>query len=150
MFCFEFYDYISVFCFRDGRPGIAKSVSISTDEQQRLQQYSQMISGRNFQQSNMPVSGVHPGTDRGVRMLSSGNGVGSPNGLNRSMQMQRPGLQGVASSNMVGPGSMHPSGMMAVPNPVNIHSSPGAGQGNSMMRPHDPMHMMRVSYRVFS
>ncbi|XP_017252243.1 chromatin modification-related protein EAF1 B isoform X2 [Daucus carota subsp. sativus] len=133
---------------RDGRPGIAKSVSISTDEQQRLQQYSQMISGRNFQQSNMPVSGVHPGTDRGVRMLSSGNGVGSPNGLNRSMQMQRPGLQGVASSNMVGPGSMHPSGMMAVPNPVNIHSSPGAGQGNSMMRPHDPMHMMRPTQNV--
>lgn len=98
----------------------------------------------------MPVSGVHSGSDRGVRMLTSGNAVGSPNGLNRSMQMPRPGLQGVASSSMVGPGSVLSSGMMAVPNPVNIHSSPGAGQGNPMMRPQDPMHMMRVSYLAFS
>lgn len=98
----------------------------------------------------MPVSGVHSGTDRGIRMLTSGNGVGSPNGLNRSMQMPRPGLQSIASSSMVGPGSVLSSSMMAVPNPVNIHSSPGGGQGKSMMRPHDPLHMMRVSYLGFS
>ncbi|KAK1397988.1 Helicase/SANT-associated [Heracleum sosnowskyi] len=127
---------------RDGRSGIPRSVSISTDEQQRVQQYSQMLSGRNFQQSNIPVSGVHSGTDRGVRMLTSGSSVGSHNGLSRSMQMPRPGLQGVGSSSMVGPG------MMAVPNPVNIHSSPGAAQGNSMMRPHDPMHMIRPTQNV--
>ncbi|KAL8146814.1 chromatin modification-related protein EAF1 B-like isoform X2 [Apium graveolens] len=133
---------------RDGRPGIPRSVSISTDEQQRLQQYSQMLSDRNFQHSNIPVSGVHSGNDRGVRMSTSGNAVGSHHGLNRSMQMPRPGLQGVASPSMVGPGSVLSSGMMAVPNPVNIHSGPGAGQGNPMMRPQDPMRMMRPTQNV--
>ncbi|KAL1826151.1 hypothetical protein ACET3Z_012929 [Daucus carota] len=133
---------------RDVRSGIPRSASLSTDEQQRLQQYSQMVPGRNFQQSNIPVSGVHSGTDRGVRMLTSGNGVGIPSGLHRSIPVPRAGLQGIASSSMVGPGSMLSSGMMGMPNPVNIHSGPAAAQGNSMMRPRDPMHMMRPTQNV--
>lgn len=109
-----------------------------------------MVSGRNFQQSNIPVSGVHSGTDRGVRMITRGNGVGIPGGLHRNIPMSRPGHQGIGPSSLVGPGSMLSSGMMAMQNPVNIHSGPGAAQGNLMMRPRDPMHMMRVRYLVFS
>ncbi|KAK1355983.1 Helicase/SANT-associated [Heracleum sosnowskyi] len=133
---------------RDVRSGIQRSASLSSDEQQRLQQYGQMVSGRNFQQSNIPVSGVHSGTDRGVRMLTSGNGVGIPGGLHRNIPIPRPGLQGSAPSSLVAPGSMLSSGMIAMPNTVNIHSGPGAAQGNSMMRPRDPIHMMRPTQNV--
>ncbi|KAL8092854.1 chromatin modification-related protein EAF1 B-like [Apium graveolens] len=133
---------------RDVRSGIQRSASLSSDEQQRLQQYGQMVSGRNFQQSNIPVSGVHSGTDRGVRMITRGNGVGIPGGLHRNIPMPRPGLQGIGPSSLAGPGSMLSSGMMAMQSPVNIHSGPGAAQGNSMMRPRDPMHMMRPTQNV--
>lgn len=124
---------------RDGRYSIPRTASLSVDEQQRMQQYNQMLSGRNIQQSNLPVPGVHPGTDRGVRMLPGANSLGIMCGMNRSMPMARPGFQGIASSSMLNSGS----GVVAMPSTVNMHSGAGPGQGNTMMRPREPLHMMR-------
>uniref|UniRef100_A0A5B6ZQG6 Chromatin modification-related protein EAF1 B-like n=1 Tax=Davidia involucrata TaxID=16924 RepID=A0A5B6ZQG6_DAVIN len=127
---------------RDGRYGVPRTAPLSIDEQQRVQQYNQMLSGRNIQQPGLSVPGSLPGTDRGVRMLPSGNGVGIMSGVNRSMPMARPGFQGIASSSMLNSGSMLSSSMV-MPSPVNIHSGAGSGQGNSMLRPRDALHLMR-------
>ena len=107
-------------------------------------QYNQMMSGRNMQQPNMSVPGSLSGSDRGVRMLHGGNGMGMMCGMNRSMSMSRPGLQGMAPSNMLNSGNVHSSGMVGMSSPVNMHSGVGAGQGNTMMRSRDSLHMMRV------
>ncbi|CAL5388008.1 unnamed protein product [Camellia sinensis] len=128
---------------RDGRYGVPRSSSLSIDEQQRMQQYNQMLSGRNIQQSGLSVSGVPPGTDHGVRMLPGGNGVGIMCGMNRSMPMARPGFQGIAPPSMVNSGSMLSSSVAMMPSPVNMHSGVGSGQGNSMLRPRDTSNMMR-------
>ncbi|XP_057437066.1 chromatin modification-related protein EAF1 B-like isoform X4 [Lotus japonicus] len=130
---------------RDSRYGVPRTVPLSVDEQQRLQQYNQMISNRNMQQSSMPVPGSLSGSDRGVRMLPAGNGMGLMGGINRSIAMPRPGFQGIASSSMISSGSMLSSSMVGMPSPVNIHSGVGAGQGNSTLRPRDTAHMMRVT-----
>lgn len=95
----------------------------------------------------MPVPGIHQGTDRGVRMLTSGNGVGVACGLNRSLPMSRQGLQGITSSSMLNSGAMLSSGMVAMPTTATVH--PGVSQGNSVMRPRDPLHLMRVSILLF-
>ena len=109
-----------------------------------MQQYNQMLSGRNIQQSNLSLPGAVSGAERGVCMLPGGNGMGMMSGMNRSMPMSRPGFQGMASSAMLNSGSMLSSNMVGIPNPVNMHSGPGSSQGNSMLRPHDTMHMMRA------
>ncbi|KAK3021642.1 hypothetical protein RJ639_046366 [Escallonia herrerae] len=129
------------------RYGIPRTASLSIDEQQRLQQYNQMISGRNIQQPSSPVPGAVPGTDRGVRMLAGGNGMGVMGGMTRSMPMSRPGFQGIASSSMLNSGSMLSSGMVAMTSPVNMHTGPGHGQGNSMLRPRDALHLMRPEHQ---
>ncbi|KAI3772874.1 hypothetical protein L6452_04068 [Arctium lappa] len=130
---------------RDGRYGIPRTGSLSVDEQQRMQQYNQMLSARNTQQSSLPP-GSHSVTDRGVRMLPAGNGMGVMCGMNRSMKMARPNYQGIASPSMLSSGNILPSGT-ATPNPAGMHSGagpgPGQGQGNSIMRPRDGMHMIR-------
>ncbi|CAA3025882.1 chromatin modification-related EAF1 B-like isoform X1 [Olea europaea subsp. europaea] len=128
---------------RDGRYGVARSASLSIDEQQRLQQYNQMISGRNIQQPIMSTPGTLSGTDRGVRMLPGGNGIGMVGGTTRTMPMTRPGFQGVPASSMVNSGSMVSLGMVSMPSAVNMHSGVGSGQGNSMLRPRESLHMMR-------
>lgn len=129
---------------RDGRYGVARSASLSIDEQQRFQQYNQMISGRNIQQPIMSTPGTLSGTDRGVRMLPGGNGIGMVGGTTRTMPMTRPGFQGVPASSMVNSGSMVSLGMVSMPSAVNMHSGVGSGQGNSMLRPRESLHMMRV------
>ncbi|OMO89275.1 hypothetical protein CCACVL1_07948 [Corchorus capsularis] len=130
---------------RDGRYGVPRT-SLPADEQHRMQQYNQMLSGRNIQQSNLSVPGAISGSDRGVRMLNGGNGMGMMCGMNRSMPMSRPGFQGMASSAMLNSSSMLTSNMVGVPSPVNMHSGPGSAQGNSIMRPRDTMHMMRPGH----
>ena len=62
-------------------------------------------------------------------------------GINRSI---RPGFQGVPSSSMLSSGGMPSSSMVGIPSPVNMHAGVGAGQGNSMLRPRETVHMMRV------
>lgn len=101
-----------------------------------------MIPGRNIPQPNISAPGAVPATDRGVRMLPSGNGMGIMCGVNRSMPMARPGFQGIPSSSMVNSGSMVAPGMSS----ANMHAGVGAGQGSSMVRPHEALHMMRVSH----
>ncbi|GKV00672.1 hypothetical protein SLEP1_g13329 [Rubroshorea leprosula] len=127
---------------RDARYGVPRT-PLPADEQHRMQQYNQMLSSRNIQQSNLSIPGAISGGDHGVRMLSGGNGMGIMSGTNRNVPISRPGFQGMASSSMVNSGSMISSNMAAMPN-VNMHSGPGLGQGNSMLRPRDAMHMMRI------
>ncbi|EOX93924.1 Helicase/SANT-associated, putative isoform 4 [Theobroma cacao] len=129
---------------RDGRYGVPRT-SLPADEQHRMQ-YNQMLSGRNVQQSTLSVPGAISGSDRGVRMIPGGNGMGMMCGINRSMPMSRPGFQGIASSAMLNSGSMLSSNMVGMPTPVNMHSGPGSGQGNSILRPRDTVHMMRPGH----
>ncbi|GLT28183.1 hypothetical protein SLA2020_031340 [Shorea laevis] len=129
---------------RDARYGVPRT-PLSADEQHRMQQYNQMLSSRNIQQSNLSIPGAISGGDHGVRMLPGGNGMGIMSGTNRNVPISRPGFQGMASSSMVNSGSMISSNMAAMPN-VNMHSGPGLGQGNSMLRPHDAMHMMQPGH----
>ncbi|XP_061367832.1 chromatin modification-related protein EAF1 B-like isoform X2 [Gastrolobium bilobum] len=128
------------------RYGVPRNSPLSVEEQQRIQQYNQMLSGRNVQQSSMSLSGTLSGSDRGVRMLPGGNGMGLMGGISRSMAKCRPGLQGMASPSMLNSGSMHPSSMIGVPSTVNMQSGVGSGQGNSMLRPHEAIHMMRPGH----
>lgn len=120
-----------------------RSVSLPVDEQQRMQ-YTQMLSGRNVQQSGLPVPGNLP-VDRGVRMLPGTSAMGMMCGMNRGMpSMPRAGFQGINSPEML---NMVPTSAMlsgnGVTNPVTAH------QGNSMLRPHDTMHMLRVSIQFY-
>ncbi|XP_044494241.1 chromatin modification-related protein EAF1 B-like isoform X2 [Mangifera indica] len=131
---------------RDSRYNVPRT-SLPLDEQQRLQHYNQMLSGRNMQQPNLStVSGALPGAECGVRMLSGGNGMGVMCGMNRSMPITRPGFQGMGSSSMLNSGSMLSSSMAGMPSPVNMHSGAGSGQGNPMLRPREAMHMMRPGH----
>ncbi|XP_047965336.1 chromatin modification-related protein EAF1 B-like [Salvia hispanica] len=100
----------------------------SADEQHRVPQYNHMMTNRNVPQPNLTPSGALPAADRGSRLLPGVSGIGISCGVTRSMPMTRPGFQGIASS-MVSSGSMH--------------SGVGSGQGNSMLRPREPMHTMR-------
>lgn len=92
----------------------------------------------------MSVTGTLSGNDHGVRLLAGGNGMGSLGGINKSMAMSRPGFQGMASPSMLSSGSVLSSSMVGMPSPANMHSGVGPGQGNSMLRPHETLHMMRV------
>lgn len=115
-----------------------------------MQQYSQMLSGRNPQQSSMSLSGSLPvGVDRSVRMLPGAGGMGMMPGVNRGIPLPRPSFQGISSPgmlNMVSTGSMLSSGGQGVQNSVNVHPSAICSPGNSMMRPRDPLQMLRVSF----
>ncbi|KAI3450859.1 hypothetical protein Pfo_007524 [Paulownia fortunei] len=129
---------------RDGRYVIPRSGSLSADEQQRMQQYNQIIPGRNIPQPNISAPGALPGTDRGVRIVPGGNGMGMMCGVNRNLPMARPGFQGIPSSSMVNSGSMVSPGVSS----ANMHAGVGAGQGSSMLRPREALHMMRMNQGV--
>ncbi|KAH1129053.1 hypothetical protein J1N35_000431 [Gossypium stocksii] len=130
---------------RDGRFGVPRT-SLPADEQHRVQQHNPVLSGRNVQQSNLTLPGAVSGSDRGVRMLAGGNGVGMMCGINRNMPMSRPGFQGMVSSTMLNSGSMLSSNLVGRPSPGNMHSGPGSGQGNSTLRPRDTIHMMQPGH----
>ncbi|XP_068479733.1 chromatin modification-related protein EAF1 B-like isoform X5 [Phaseolus vulgaris] len=129
---------------RGGRYGIPRNSPSSVDEQQRIQ-YNQMLSGRNIQQS-ISVTGTLSGSDHGVRMLPGGNGMGIMGGINKAMAMSRPGFQGMASPSMLNSGSMISSSMVGMPSPGTMHSGVGPGAGNSILRPHETLHMMRPGH----
>ncbi|XP_039039386.1 chromatin modification-related protein EAF1 B-like isoform X1 [Hibiscus syriacus] len=126
---------------RDGRYGVPRT-SFPAGEQHRMQQYNQMLSSRNIQQSNLSLPGAVSGSDRMVCMLPGGNNLGMMGGINRGMSLSRPGFQGMTSSAVLNSSSMH-SNLVGMPSPVNMHSGPGSGQGNSMLRSRDTKHMMR-------
>nr|XP_043609211.1 chromatin modification-related protein EAF1 B-like isoform X2 [Erigeron canadensis] len=113
---------------REGRYGIPRG-SLSVDEQHRMQQFNQM-SARNMQQTSLPP-GSNSGTDRGVRMLPGGAGMGVIGGVNRGMAIARPGYPGI-STPMLNPG---------------MTSAIGPGQGNSV-RPRETMRMMRPNQNM--
>lgn len=133
-----------LFLCRDGRFNVPRG-SLPVDEQHRVQQYNQMLSGRNLQQPSLSTPGAVSGLDRGHRMGPGGNAMGA-SGMNRSTPMSRPGFQGVGSPALPNTtGSMLSSGMVGIPNTGTIHS----GGGNSMLRPREAVqHMMRVSFRL--
>ncbi|KAJ9169764.1 hypothetical protein P3X46_017919 [Hevea brasiliensis] len=128
---------------RDGRYSVPRT-SLPVDEQQKMQHYNQMLSNRSLQQSNLPVSGALSGADR--RILQGGNPVGMMSGMNRSMPLSRPGFQGVASSSMMNSTSMLSSGVAGMPSPVSMQSGSSSGQGNSMMRSREALHLMRTGH----
>lgn len=129
----------------DGRYAVPRSASFPVDEHQRLQQFNQMLSVGNMQ-SNISAPGALAGSDSGgSRTHPSGNSMGTMSGLNRGSPMARPGFQGVASSSVLNSGSMLSSGMVAMPNTVNMHSGVSSNQGSPMLRPRDILHMIRVS-----
>lgn len=145
---FRFLNRVLLCLFRDGRYSIPRTSSLSVDEQQRMQQYNQMLAGRNIHQSSMSGPTAISGADRGVRMLPGGNAMGTMCGMNRGMP-SRPGFQGMASSSMLNPGTMLSSSVVGMPSPVNMHSGAASGQVNSMLRPREALHMVRVSFNYY-
>ena len=125
------------FCYRDSQKyGVPRPASIQGDEQQKIQ-YNQMLSGRNLQQP-----GAVPATSPGTRMMPGAHGVGMMTGVNRGMPAVRAGFPRAGSPgmlNMASTGNMPLKTVQGVPNAM----SPA---GNSMMRPRDPMQMLRVSF----
>nr|XP_010917964.1 chromatin modification-related protein EAF1 B isoform X2 [Elaeis guineensis] len=128
------------------RYGVSRPTSMPVDDQ-RMQQYSPMLSGRSLQQSTMSAPAALPvGVDRGVRLLSGGNGIGMMCGMNRGMPMPRPSFQGMGPPgmlNMVSTGNMLPNSGHGMQNPVNVHPSVVSGSGNPMLRPRDALQMLR-------
>ena len=132
----------SVAVCRDSRYNSPKP-SFPVDEQQRVQQYSPLISGRSsLQQPAMSGPGaLTMGIDRGVRMLSGGNSLGMFSGGSNGLPASpRPGFQGIGSPAVLNTVS---SGPMLSVSGVNSHSNPVQGQANSLLR-------QRVSFPPFN
>ncbi|XP_031480917.1 chromatin modification-related protein EAF1 B-like isoform X2 [Nymphaea colorata] len=129
------------------RYAVPKPMGLPLDDH-RIQQFNQMISNRNIQQSGLPVNqGLQAGGER-VRMMPGGNGVGIMPGVSRGMPMPRPGYQGMGSPGMLGMVSSGTSGMLAsgnvgVPNPVNMYPGVVSPHGNSVSRSRESLQMMR-------
>lgn len=131
------------------RYGVHRAATLPIDDQKRLQQYGQNFSGRNMQQSGIPMTSALPaGVDRGVRMLTGGNGMGMMCGVNRTMSMPRTGFQGAGPAsilNMVSPNNMISGNVVGIPSPIGAHSSAVSCPGSTMLRPRDTLQMIRVS-----
>ncbi|ONM40689.1 Chromatin modification-related protein EAF1 B [Zea mays] len=122
------------------RYGVPRPTSIQGDEQSRIH-YNQMVNGRNLQQPGVPVPGVLPsGVDQGARMMPPAHGVGIMAGLNRGTPITRPGFPRLGSL-----GNMSPTNGQGLKNTVNVHPGAILGPGSTMLRPRDPMQMLRVS-----
>ncbi|EEC82989.1 hypothetical protein OsI_28025 [Oryza sativa Indica Group] len=127
------------------RYGMPRPTSLQGDEQQRIQ-YNQMLNSRSLQQPGVPVPGAPAGVDRGVRMMPGAHGMGVMTGLNRGTPVTRPPFPRLGSSgmlNMVSPGNMLPNNGQGMQNTVNVHPGTIPGHGNIMLRPRDPMQMLR-------
>ncbi|XP_020520493.1 chromatin modification-related protein EAF1 B isoform X1 [Amborella trichopoda] len=126
-------------------PLMRPTSSITLDEQQRMQQYNQLVSSRNIPQPNLAVpNGLQD--CGGVRMPpppGGGNNMGIICRLNRSMPpMQRPGgYQGMNSPPAVLSGANSILSASGMPNPINVHP----GQGSSISRPREALHILRAS-----
>lgn len=128
------------------RDGQRYSVPRQNNENQKMQHYNQMMPGKNSQQSGVSAPGAIP-TDRGVRMVPGGSGIGVISGASRGMAIPRPGYQGMGSpvmQNIASSGSMVSSTGVGIPNPVTMSNGAVPGHGNSMMRPREALHMMRT------
>lgn len=131
-----------------------KPIGLPLDDH-RIQQFNQMISNRNIQQSGLAVNqGLQAGGER-VRMMPGGNSVGMMPGVSRGMPMPRPGYQGMGSPGMLGmvssgSSSMLASGNVGVPNPVNMYSGVVPTHGNSVSRSRETLQMMRVRPSISS
>uniref|UniRef100_A0A0V0J0Q1 Putative chromatin modification-related protein EAF1-like n=1 Tax=Solanum chacoense TaxID=4108 RepID=A0A0V0J0Q1_SOLCH len=121
------------------RYAVPRAVSFPVDEQQRSQQYNQMLSSGNMQSNKSAPGSLAASDSGGARTHPSGNSMGALSGLNRGMAMARPGFQGIASSSMLS------SGTTTMPSTVNMQSGVNSNQGNSMSRPRDVLHMIRPS-----
>ncbi|XP_074282925.1 chromatin modification-related protein EAF1 B-like isoform X2 [Silene latifolia] len=128
---------------RDARYSVPRSGSLPIEEQQRLTQHNSMLPGRNAQASTLSSSGSLSGSDRGMRMHPGGNGVGIMPGMNRSIPMARPGVQGIPSSSMLNSGSVLASNMGGMRGSMTPHSGIASGHGNTMFRPRDSLHGVR-------
>ncbi|GMH02498.1 hypothetical protein Nepgr_004337 [Nepenthes gracilis] len=124
-----------------GRYGVPRTTSLPVDEQQRIQQYSHMLSNRSIQHLSVP--GSFSGTDQNIHMLSDGNAMSMMPGMNRSMPMPRPGFRGISSSAMLNSETMVSSSMIGMSRTINIKTGAGPVQGNSMLRHHDALHLVR-------
>ncbi|KAH9622601.1 hypothetical protein KSS87_021568, partial [Heliosperma pusillum] len=125
---------------RDARYSVPRPI----EEQQRLHQFNSTLPGRNVQTSNLSSPGSLSGSDRGVRMHPGGNGVNMMPGINRSVPMARPRVQGIPSTSMLNSSSMT-SNMGGMNGNINVHSgtASGRGNGNTMLRPRDSLHGVR-------
>ncbi|WVZ69973.1 hypothetical protein U9M48_018684 [Paspalum notatum var. saurae] len=128
------------------RYGVPRPTSLHGDDQSRIH-YNQMVSGRNLQQPGVPVPGVLPsGVDRGARMMSPAHSVGIMTGLNRGTPVTRPSFPRLGSpgmANAVSPGNMSPNNGQGLQNTINVHPGAIPGPGNTMLRPRDPMQLLR-------
>ncbi|XP_074268479.1 chromatin modification-related protein EAF1 A-like [Silene latifolia] len=125
---------------RDARYSVPRPI----EEQQRLHQFNSMLPGRNVQTPNFSSPGSLSGSDRGVRMHPGGNGVNVMPGINRSVPMARPRVQGIPSTPMLNSSSMT-SNVGGMPGNINVHSGTASGRGNgsTMYRPRDSLHSVR-------
>uniref|UniRef100_A0A1J3IMR6 Myb-like domain-containing protein n=1 Tax=Noccaea caerulescens TaxID=107243 RepID=A0A1J3IMR6_NOCCA len=113
--------------------------SLPLDEQHRIQQHNQMLSGRNLPQPSLATPGAVSRPDLAHR-VPGGNAI-SVSGTNRSTPLSRPGFQGASSLAVPNTGSMLASGMGGISNSGNINSV-----GNSTLRPRGAMqHMVRAA-----
>ncbi|KAL6615442.1 hypothetical protein ACP70R_037712 [Stipagrostis hirtigluma subsp. patula] len=128
------------------RYGVPRTTSLLGDDQTRIQ-YNPMLNGRSLQQPGVSVPGVVPsGVDRGVRMMPGSHGMGVMTGLNRGPPVTRPGFPRLGSPGMlsvVSSGNMSPNNGQGMQNAVNVHPGAIAGPGNTILRPRDPMQMLR-------
>ncbi|KAK9733918.1 hypothetical protein RND81_04G100800 [Saponaria officinalis] len=128
---------------RDVRYTVPRSGSLPIEEQQRLHQYNSMLAGRNVQASNLSSSGSISGPDRVARTQPGGNGVSMMPGMNRSMPMARPGVQGSHTSSMLNSGNVLASNVGGMPNSMNLHSGAASAHGNTTFRHRDSLHGVR-------
>ncbi|KAL6881980.1 hypothetical protein ACP4OV_011452 [Aristida adscensionis] len=128
------------------RYGVPRTGSLPADDQTRIQ-YNHMLNGRNHQQPGVSVPGaLTSGVDRGVRVMPGSHGMGMMTGLNRGPPVSRPGFPRLGSPgmlNMVSSGNMSPNNGQVMQNAVNVHPGAIAGPGGTMLRPRDPMQMLR-------
>lgn len=126
--------------------GAPRSTSLQVDDEQQKIQYNQVASGKNPQQAGVSAPGTCPaGVDRGAHVMPAVNGIGMTAGVNRGPAV-RPGFPRVSSPGMLNTtstGNMSPKSVQGVPNAVNVHSGAMSSLGNSVLRPRDPMQMLR-------
>ncbi|XP_062180648.1 chromatin modification-related protein EAF1 B-like isoform X2 [Phragmites australis] len=125
--------------------GVPRPISLQGDEQPKIQ-YNQMISGRNLQQPGGSVPGAFPaGVDRGARNVPGAHGTGMMAG-HRGMPASKAGFPRISSPgmlNVVPSGNLLPNSGQGMPSAVNVHPGAISGPGNSILRPRDPMQILR-------
>ncbi|XP_072959370.1 chromatin modification-related protein EAF1 B-like isoform X2 [Typha angustifolia] len=132
------------------RYGVPRATSLQVDEQQRMQ-YNQILSGRNLQSSLSVPGPLTVGVDRGARMLPGGNGMGMMCGVSRGMPLPRPGFQGLnhpGMLNMVPTANMLSTNGHGIQNTVNVQQGAVSGPGSSILRPREPLPMMRPGQNI--